>query len=245
MRPSTMAGILGLSLVAGCAGGMGGGGPLQYRAMALNVPAGVAADSVAAIVRNATADLVLLVAPADSAWFARAAGGTTLHLSGPTGPGPERLAFLAMKPVGDTTLTLKLPGASGILLHDGLYQPEKSLYVDLMLARVTSAAPADSVAHALVSYVASDVMQNAALVLGLLTPTPELGDTVARLIRPIMVDVGQCGAGRDTAGDPAAAAGPIRLFYGPETLVRCDQTRSLVAAGQPVYAHFTIGAKQP
>jgi hypothetical protein len=37
----------------------------------------------------------------------------------------------------------------------------------------------------------------------------------------------------------------VRLFYGPETIIRCDDARLIAGSGAPVYAHFTIGARQP
>ncbi len=240
MRGITAAALLLAAATAGCAaGGYGGGSPLEYRAVALNVPAGASADSVAAVVRQAAADLALVVAPADSSWFMTAARAANLHLSGPTRGDHVRLGFLAMKPTGDTTLTLSLPGGKTMLLHDALYQPRKNRYVDLMLARVDSGAGAQDVAHALLTYAATDVMQNAGVILGMMTRPQAVEDSVAGLIRAVFVDLRQCAGTTGTA----ANAGPIRIFYGPETNIRCDDARLLPHAGAPVYAHFTLGAK--
>ena len=239
MKWMTAAVLSLLAATAGCAGTMGGGSPLVYRAIALNLPTAVPADSVGSIVRQSTADLALVAAPSDSAWFAAAARAANLHLSGPIAAGNTRLGFLAMKPTGDTTVTLKLSGGHNLVLHDALYQPSKHRYVDLMLARADSGTAASEIARSLLTYAASDVMQNAAVIMGMITRPPAVTDSVAALVRAVFVDLRQC------ADSTAARAntGQIRVFYGPETNIRCDEARLLPNAGAPVYAHFTIGAK--
>lgn len=248
---------LALAGSTACAAGMGGGGkPMSYRALALSVPVGASADSVASIVRQAMGDLVLIVSPADSAWFTQVARGTSLHLSGPTGPAPVRMGFLAAKPVGDTTLTLNVSGGRPLLVHDALYQPSKNRHVDLMLVRIDTGTSAAAAAHSLLTYVATDVMQNAAVVLGLVAPSPAIADSVAARIRPIFVDVRDCAppqganttasTGATTPANPAlaAAAAPVHVLYGPETLVRCEEARVLPGVGTPVFTRFTVGYKQ-
>jgi hypothetical protein len=233
--------VLAAAALSACAGGrIGGGGPLQYRALVFGAPAGASADSVASVVRQSAGDLVLIVSPGDSAWFAGVARGTTLHLSGPSGQPPLRLGFLAGKPVGDTTLTLPVAGGRPLLVHDALYQPQKHRYVDLMLVRVDSATSANAAARALLTYVATDVMQNAAVVLGLVAPSTAIADSVATAIRPLFVDARQCGDGKN----PAPIIAPVHVLFGPETMIRCDEVRLLTAVGSPVFARFTIGAKQ-
>lgn len=260
MRLTTCALALAV-LAAACAPGMGGGPPLEYRMVALDVPAGVPADSVAGAVRAATADLALVAARADSAWFAAVARAAGLQLTGPGRMTPVRLGFLGMKPVGDTTVTLTLPGGRLLPVFDALYQPRKHRSVDLMLARVDTGMAAQAVAGALVKYFSTDVSQGAALVLGVLSPSAAVTDSIASRVRAIFVDLRQCGipiptedrtaaqdsaAARAAVANRAAAAGAsIRLFYGPETTIRCDEARLIAGPGAPVYAHFTIGAKQP
>ncbi|HEX9108390.1 MAG TPA: hypothetical protein VF832_14200 [Longimicrobiales bacterium] len=260
MKRTTFAVALGL-LAAGCASGMGGGPPIAYRIVALNAPAGAAPDSVAAAVKAATADLALVASRGDSAWYASVARATGLHLTGPGRMMPVRLGFLGMKPVGDTTVTLSVGGGRTLPIFDALYQPQKHRSVDLMLARVDTGMSAQAVAGALVKYFSTDVSQGAALVLGVLAPTPAVTDSIASRVRAIFVDLHQCGvpipvegmtaaqdsaAARAAAASGAAAAGAaVRLFYGPETTIRCDEARLIAGPGAPVYAHFTIGAKQP
>ncbi len=261
MKKWTSAAVLSLlAATAGCAGGMGGGSPLVYRAIALDLSSPEPADSVGALVRQNAADLALVAAPADSAWFVAAARAAGLHLSGPIAAANTRLAFLAMKPTGDTTVTVKLAGGHNLVLHDALYQPRKQRYVDLMLARADSGAAASEIARSLLTYAASDVMQNAAVIMGLITRPATVADSVAALIPAVYVDLRRCtgtparaATGGVTAANnataaanasvAAAASGAIRVFYGPETNVRCDDARLLPNAGSPIYAHFTIGAK--
>jgi len=236
----TVAVGVGLVLLAGCAANYGAPKPIPYRALALDVPAGASADSVASIVRGAAAELVLLASPADSAWFATVARGANLRLSGPTRtPPPLRMAFLAGKPVGDTTLTLPVQGGRPLVLHDALYEPRKNRHLDLMMVQIDTGSAANQVARALLTYVATDVMQNAPVVLGLLAPNPALADSVAQLIRPIFLDVRECGGGK---GGPAMAA-PVRVLYGPETQIYCDEASLLSGTGTPVFARVTLGQK--
>lgn len=228
--------VLAAAMLGGCAMRVR---PLSYRTLALDVPAGVSADSVASTVRRSAGDLALIASAGDSAWFAAVARGAALHLSGPSRTPPLRLAILGGKPVGDTTLTLAVQGGRPLTVHDALYQPAKNRHLDLMVVRMDTATPAQGAARALLTYVATDVMQSAPVVLGLLAPSAAVADSVARLIRPVFLDVRECGGG---SGAPAAAA-PMRVFYGPETLIRCDEGRLLTGAGEPVFARFTIGAK--
>ncbi len=236
----TLAVGVGLVLLAGCSATYGQPKPIPYKALAMNVPAGARADSVASVVRGSAAGLVLLASPADSAWFVTVARATNLRLSGPTKTPPAlRMAFLAGKPVGDTTLILAVAGGRPAVLHDALYQPRKNRNLDLMMVQIDTGSAASQVAGALLKYVATDVMQNAPVVLGLIAPSAAVADSVAQLIRPIFVDVRECGGGKGTE----AAAAPVRLLYGPETQIYCDEARALTAIGTPVLASVTLGVK--
>ncbi len=231
---------VGLVLLAGCASTYGQPKPIPYTALALDVPAGASADSVAAIVRGAAAGLVLVAAPADSAWFATVARSANLRLSGPTRTPPAlRMAFLAGKPVGDTTLSVPVAGGRPLVLHDALYEPRKNRHLDLMMVQVDTGTAASGAAGALLKYVATDVMQNAPVVLGLIAPSAATADSVARLIRPVFVDVGSC----DGANAAAANAAPVRMLYGPETQIYCTAARVLPGLGTPVFAQVTLGVK--
>jgi hypothetical protein len=229
-----------LVLLAGCAATYGQPKPIPYSALALAVPAGARADSVAGLVRGTSAGLVLLAAHADSAWFSNVARASGLRLSGPTRTPPGlRMAFLAGKPVGDTTLTLPVSGGRPVLLHDALYGPRKNRHLDLMMMQVDSGTSASGAAGALLKYVATDVMQNAPMVLGLLAPNTAVADSVARLIRAVYADVRDC----DGSTAEAAAAAPVRVLYGPSTQIYCDTARLVSGVGTPVLARITLGVK--
>lgn len=220
-------------LLAGCAVNLGGPKPIDYHALAVEVPAGTAAAQVAATVKEVGANLVLVSAAADSAWFSDVSRQTGLVLSGPGRAGALGLGFLASKPVGDTTAVLPVAGTPGITLHDALYQPEKQRYLDLLEAHIPGGTPHD-VAQALLKYVAADVMSNSAVVLAMTGPDPALADSVATLIRPAFLDA------RDCMKKDASPAG-VRLMYGPETRTRCTEARVVsVASGTAISAQLVI-----
>ncbi|MBX6363087.1 MAG: hypothetical protein IRZ00_04405 [Gemmatimonadetes bacterium] len=226
--------VLAAVVAAGCAVRVGGSKPLDYHVLALDAPDGASAQQVAETIQRASAQLVLLSARADSAWFADVARRSNLTLSGPGRSGAVRLGFLAGKPVGDTTLSRPLPGGA-ITIQDALYQPEKDRYVDLMLVRADSGAARD-IAHALLTYVASDVMQNASLVLGLAGPNPAVLDSVSSIVRPAFSDVRDCRDGANGLGGTS-----LRVLYGPVTQVQCDVARRLEGPGAPLYAQIVVG----
>ncbi|HET9983825.1 MAG TPA: hypothetical protein VFQ38_09570 [Longimicrobiales bacterium] len=221
-------------VVAGCAVRVGGSKPLNYHVLAVDAPSGASAAQVAEAIQHANAQLVLVSARADSTWFADVARRSNLTLSGPGSSGAVRLGFLAGKPVGDTTLARKLPGGA-ITIQDALYQPEKERYVDLMLVRADSGSARD-IAHALLTYVASDVMQNASLVLGLAGPNPVVLDSVSSIVRPAFSDVRDCRQGATDIGPS-----PLRVLYGPVSQVQCDAVRRLEGPGTPLYAQIVVG----
>lgn len=234
--------VVGVSLVllGGCAANYGQPKPIPYSALALSAPAGAPADSVAALVRASAAGLVLLAAPADSAWFSTVARGANLRLSGPTRTPPAlRMAFLAGKPVGDTTLSLPVAGGRPVLLHDALYAPRKKRNLDLMMMQIDTGTSASGAAGALLKYVATDVMQNAPMILGLVAPSTAVADSVARLVRAVYADVRDC----DGSAAAAAAAAPVRVLYGPSTQIYCDTARLVSGVGSPVLTRITLGVK--
>jgi hypothetical protein len=231
---------LSLLILGGCAVRLGGPGPVEYRTIALSTGAGAEPGQIAAYIRQAGANLVLLAAEADSAWFAEVARQSRLTLSGPGNAGAVALAFLASAPVGDTTLALPLETGGSIVIHDALYRVDKSRYLDLMALRVGGAAEARPAAQALLNYVASDVMSTAAVVLAIDVPDAATGDALAALLEPAFRDARSClPAGPEREQLSVAGAG-MRLFYGPEARLRCEGARQLGAGGAPVVAQLII-----
>jgi hypothetical protein len=244
--------VLALLLLGGCSVRLGGPGPVEYRTVALSTGAGAEPVQVAEYIRQAGANLVLLAAQADSAWFAEVARQSKLTLSGPGDAGGVSLAFLASAPVGDTTVTLSLESGGKIVLHDALYRVDKHRYLDLMALRLGSGVDARTAVQALLRYMAADVMSDAAVVLAIDVPDAATGDAVAELLQPAFRDARRCIPGAEGAGGGgggvaegaggAAGAGPgMRLFYGPEARLRCESARHLGSgAGAPVVAQFII-----
>lgn len=242
--------ILGamLLVIGGCAVRLGGPKPVSYRTIALSTGPDVAPAQVAGYIREAGANVVLLAAQADSAWFADVAKRADLSLSGPGTAGPVAFAFLAGKPVGDTTLALALPNGGDVVIHDALYRVDKRRYLDLLALRVADPEQARDVMRAVLRYVATDVMSNAAVVLAVDVPDAETGDRVAELLDPAFIDARTCLSSRGqepgnggNGGNGAGAGGGMRLFYGPEARVRCESARMLGGESSTVLANLIVG----
>jgi hypothetical protein len=229
---------LALILLGGCAVRLGGPGPVQYRTVALSAGEGTLPAQVAAFIRQAEANLVLLAAPGDSAWFAEVARESRLTLSGPGDAGGISLGFLAAAPLGDTTIALPLMGGGSIVVHDALYKVDKHRYLDLLALRVGGVAEARPAAQALLRYVATDVMSDAAVVLAIDVPDSETGDALAALLEPAFLDARGCLP--ELARQGAARPG-MRLFYGPEARLRCEGARRLGAEDAPVVVQLIVG----
>ncbi len=223
--------------LAGCAVRLGGPKPVEYRTLAFNVGAQAVPAEVAGWIRRADANLVLLAAAADSAWFGEVARQSRLTLSGPGTAGPVSFAFLAGNPVGDTTVVLPLAGGGAVGVHDALYEVDKERYLDLLAVRIPSAAGSREAVKALLEYVATDVMPDAAVVLAVDVPDAAAGDSVAALLDPAFRDARSClPAG---AGGGAGAAWGMRLFFGPEAKLRCEEARPLGEEG-PLLARLIL-----
>jgi hypothetical protein len=226
------------TLAAGCAVRLGGPGPVEYRTVALSSAAEAPAAQVAGYIRESGANVVLLAAPADSAWFAEVARSAKLSLSGPGKAGGVSLAFLAGKPVGDTTLALPLEGGGSVVVHDALYRVDKRRHLDLLALRIRSAAEVRPAVQALLRYVATDVMSDAAVVLAIDVPDAATGESVAALLDPAFLDARTCLPEELRGG---AQVSGMRLFYGPEARLRCESARLLGDKSAPVVANLIVG----
>lgn len=229
---------LALLVLGGCAVRLGGPGPVEYRTVALSTGAGTQPGQVAAYIREANANLVLLAAYGDSAWFAEVARQSKLTLSGPGDAGGISLAFLATAPLGDTTVALPLADGGSLVVHDALYKVDKYRFLDLMALRVGSVAEARPAAQALLRYVATDVASDAAVVFAIDVPDNETGDALAAMLEPAFLDARACLP--DLVRANAARPG-MRLFYGPEARLRCESAHMLGAGDAPVVVQLIIG----
>lgn len=235
MIARTCIAVTALVLLGGCAVRLGGPGPVEYRTVALSTGHGIAPDEVARWIRDADANVVLLSAAADSAWFDAVARQTRMKLSGPGRAGASSLAFLAGDAVGDTTVALSLPGGDEVIVHDALYEIDRYRHLDLIALRVDPGQDVRDVVRTLLGYVATDVMPSAVTVLAIDVPSAEVGDSIATLLDPAFQDVNRCLA-RGT--DPSRGPG-MRLFYGPQARIRCDTARLLGESGS-VLAHLIV-----
>ena len=227
--------VLGMAaLVSGCALRLGGPAPENRRTVAMKLSAGQTADSAAARIRVLNADVVLLSVPADSAWLARAAYVAGYSLSGSTGSGG--LAFLTrVAALGDSTVTLAVEGADSLVVHDALYQVDENRYFDLLAFRMESGAPVQPTVRALLLYIATDVIGDAAVALMVDAPNAATADSVAALLTPAFSDARGC-VDDDDADVPATS---LRLFYGPQTLMECRSAR--IVDNNLIDAQLVIG----
>jgi hypothetical protein len=234
------AGVLaGVLFVSGCAAlRLGGGGPIEYTSIALNAGNAPAAD-VAAQIRTAAADLVLLSGVQDSAWFADVAAQTGLQLTGPGRTGDRSLGFLTrLELLGDTSMVLPVPGGGQLHMHDALYRVDRDRVLDLMYIRMDEPIDIGAATRALLEYIATDVGATAALLLAIESPRPAAADSVAIRLRALYPTVWECTEpGRRGEAPPSLN---VRLFFGPSVRVRCREARQLTGLGAPVAAQLII-----
>jgi hypothetical protein len=217
---------------------MGGSRDIPFVAVALRADPGAAPDAVAASLTAAEADAALVAGPVDSTWLAAAATAAGLTVSGPAASDDLTMAFLGGEPLGDTTVVLPWDGGQ-ITVHDALYEVREERYLDLMIFRLDDGTAARPAVGALLEYMATDVMNSAAVLLAVATPTPAVADSVGRMLSPAYFDALRCGADLQ----PADGAG-VRLFYGPEARVYCrDAGTESPGIGPLVRATLTLGRR--
>jgi hypothetical protein len=214
-------------LITACAVRLGGGGDRQYDAVAIQAPANATSSDVAARLRAAAADVVLLSADRDSAWFAAVAAESQLELSGPGHSSGRGFAFLSrLELLGDTSIILDVTGGGSVHMHDALYRVDRARYLDMMLVRFDTDDVRAAV-RTLFGYIATDVPADAAVLLAIDAPTPALADSAAVLMRAHYTTAAECAGGNL----PAGASGSIRLLFGPSARISCRAARAV--AGLP------------
>lgn len=230
--------VVATAAAAACGVRLGGSGPEAYTALALPAVDVPAAQAVERILESG-ADVVLVASRAESSWFETVAEGTGLELSGPGRNGSYALAFLTnLEMLGDTALVLGTPSGGRLHLQDALYKVDDRRVLDLMLLEVTEGVDLRESVRTLLSYIATDVGADAAVLLGVTAPTPAVSDSVAVLLRAAFGNAWEC-----TAPGRAGQASPvmdIRLFYGPEVRMDCESARVLERPGGPVVAEVVV-----
>lgn len=225
--------------VAACAVNVGAVPEIPVSAMALRVPAGTGASEVSAMIEDAAAEVALVAGPPDTTWFADVAEATGLTVSGPATAGDLGLGFLAGEPLGDTTVVLTYDGGS-VTVRDALYDLDEQRYLDLLAFRIDDAEQARRQIAVLVEYMATEVMNSAAVIMAVAVPTAAIGDSVGQLLSPAYFDALRCEPGLAARGDREG----VRLFYGPEARIFCrSATVSDRAIGDVIRASLVLGRR--
>ena len=219
--------------LAACALRIGGPAPESFRVLVASSGIPPQAGETGEWLRALDAHVALIAAEADSAWFAATAVAAGLTLSGPaladSASSASRhgrraaLAFLAWEPLGDTTVAIVAGDGARILVHDALYRTDRGKALDLMAATVPAGADPREAARALLTYVATDVMHDAIVLLALGTPDAVVADSLETLLRPVLAGSAGCDDRLDL--DAAVRPGALRLYFGPVVRVRCEAVR--------------------
>jgi len=229
-------------LVNGCAVRLGGPGPQTYNALALVDAAGEPA-AVAQSLKAAAADVALVSAPYDSAWFAQVAHQAQLTLSGPGRTGPSGLAlFSRLKVLGDTVVSL--PAGPGRLhVMDALYEIDKTRNLDLMLMQIGDSTSARDAVRSLLDYYAINVGGTSAVLLALRAPSTAAADSAAVLLRSAFGTVIDCQQEQKQGQPPPVPtpSGTLRFFYGPQARIQCERGRLLTASPPTILGRVVVG----
>lgn len=230
--------MIALTLTA-CALNVGGPSDIPLTAVAVRANGDASAAAVAGALTEATAQVALVAGPPDEDWYRSVAESAGLELSGPGLAEDIGLAFLAMEPLGDTTITLPYEGG-GLTVHDALYDLGDRRLLDLLAFRIEAGADAREAIRALLEYVATDVDNAAAVVMAVAVPSPAVGDSVARMFSPGYYDALRCETGQATT----SARGGLRMFYGPEARIYCETaTAEETPVGDWIRASLVVGRR--
>jgi hypothetical protein len=229
-----------VAIVTACAGRLGGSKSPVFNALILKGTSATTAAEVASQVRGTTSNLVMIFAPHDSAWYADVAKQTGLVLSRSRKEPQGTIGFLAVKPEGDSTLTLNVGTGRTVLVHDALYKVDKTRYIDLLGVAVDGGVSASETVHALLKYMATDVMGEAAIVLAIDAPTPVQSDSIATLMRAVLLDMRECARATRAQSAPLTRT-DLLVFYGPEARLNCTDARAISGGpGMPLFARVTL-----
>ena len=161
--------VVAAALLAACSSvRLGGPSPSDLDAIAMVIPADATAEQVAQILTQRGVDYAILSGARDSAFYADVATRAGLKNTRPGGTGSTRFSFLGPQALGDTTLALKVTGGGEVLIHDALYRIDKNRRLDLMSVRIEPNVNLRESVRAVLAYVATDVLPNAAVLLAIL-----------------------------------------------------------------------------
>lgn len=228
-----VAAAAGVAVTSACALRLGGPSPVDYTLVALDAR-GSTAQEAGAQITGAGADFAIVVGERESTWFSDLAAASALQLSGPAYAPDAGLAFVSRLPLlGDTALVLAV-GTDSIYVQDALYTVEDERFLDLMLVRIGAGVNLQDATRILLEYMATDVMANAALVLGVVTPSPNAAQQVEEMLRAAFTTAAECAGMQD---EPDRA---YRIFLGPAARVRCEDA-SPIPGG--IRADISVGLR--
>jgi hypothetical protein len=231
---ATILPVLALAIGA-CAVRLGGPTPQEYNTIAVAVPANAAAAQVVEQLRAANADVVLMAADRDSAWFAQLTADTRLTVSRTGVLDGRGYVFLSrLELLGDTTMILNVPDGGTVNMHDALYRIDQYRYLNTMTVRF-DAPDLRRAVQTLFGYIATDVMSNAAVVVAIDGPTAAVADSVAVLMRAHYTNAAECEESSLTQDLP------VRLLYGPAARITCRSARPLAGEAAGIHARVVVG----
>lgn len=221
-----------------CAVRMGGPKPVDVDAAVIVAPSTTAPEQIAQQLGQRGIEYAIISAPRDSAFFAELATRANLKTTRPGKAGTTTFAFIGPQALGDTTLSINVPGGGQVRIHDALYRIDKVRRLDLLVARIDQNANLQSAIGELLKYVAKDVGPTAALLLAIEPPIAALGDSVSVLTRAAFSDVWEC----TPEGRRGARAShlPIRVFAGPAVRMRCESAEIIDVGTTAILGHFEL-----
>lgn len=237
MRAALVWTTAGALWLAACAT-ISGPTPVEVDALALRIAESASAEQVAQQLTQRGVDYVILSGARDSAWYADVAARAGMKTTRPGKAGATTFAFLGPAAIGDTTLTLKVNGGGELRVHDALYNVDKSRRLDLMAVKIEPNTHLRESIRTLLSYVASDVLPHAAVLLAIEPPTPAIGDSISLLTRAIFADAWECTP--EGRASPDTSDLSIRLFYGPAARMRCSSAQRGNIGGDALVGDFVL-----
>lgn len=237
---------MGLALLAGCAIRIGGPDAVEYRVLSIKAAADAPAERVASQIRDADAQIVLLEAERDTAWFAEVARGAELELSGPGLANGHGLAFLAPTPVGDTTIAIPVtPTGDSVTVHDALYRVDDNRYLDVLATRVPAGVDRRKAIRALLDYIATDVPSNAGVIIAVDAADAAGSESVADLFRPAFANASEClleteSDGPDDVDEAPPPDVPLPVYYGPQLRMLCEDAELRAGAIRALLANLVV-----
>ena len=238
MRLGSIAGTACVAIVAsGCAMAMGRPDPVERDVVIMRLDAAADAAQTAQVLTQQGAEYAIVSAPRDSAWFADVATRANLTTTRTGRVGGRSFGFVGPKALGDTTLTLNVPGGGVLRIHDALFEVDKNRHFDMMAVQFDSTVNVQRSVTRLLEYIAKDVGPTVSLLFMVEAETAALGDSVSVILRPLYTDMFECTA-EGRAGTRAADL-PIRVFYGPVARMGCESAERI--APGTLAGHFEIG----